>query len=54
MECPKKIHSKAKAIEEPTKKAIPSEDEKGRKYEKIEAQVRDWEMGIRKWEVNGK
>lgn len=39
MEYLKKRHSKAEAAEEQAKKAIPSEDEKDRKYEKIEAQI---------------
>jgi hypothetical protein len=41
VEYQKKRYSKVKASEEPTKKAIPSKDEKGRKYEKIEAQFGD-------------
>jgi len=39
VECLKKKHSKVKASEEQAKKATPSEDEMGRKYEKIEAQI---------------
>lgn len=48
MEYPKKRHLIAKASEEPTKEIIPSEDEKGRKYEKIEAQI------IGKWRLRNK